>query len=639
MPYSFSQTPVSIQQLSSALINMQNSSVLYIYKDSNGVIRGSNDEQAIQTNNMGYPYQFIDGTQTYTLVPITSIQNIPWNYPYSTLPTGYDPSLVVWIDGREIKAVNQSLQKLSSKGYSSDVLFLETSPTNDFVYSNDNTIDLTNGSYIHSQNEITPMMNFKLFFVFTCPNQTQSDGYVFEYDKLVVKIIQTYGTDETLQYMVCATYGLAAIGFIAFKPSDTNFMYSLYVDNNGSFILSGNTSDYHDPPGLYDLTASKFYIGSDFRGEHVSGIKIHELLFYQNSSAITANYTSMSSYLSSRWSLTTYIDEHNLPLMLLSNTGGDVTVFQHIFGGRPYDVHVCKSNTTLNVSNAGYIRAIYIIGGGASAGTSYFGSGGGGGAGGIIYMEDVYVTAGSYPVVIGQGGASTSLLNGNGHPKSGNNGTASSWNGYTASGGGYGAGGDNVNLSGYNGGCGGGAFTKNGNVTQPGGLGNNGTYSGAVVYSNNGGSALSSFGQCCASGGGGAGSAGFSNTQVDLTNTPSVSGTISRGGNGGDGIQLNGKVGTPLSGVTYYGCGGGGGSGSLNGYLSNPMIGLGLGSGGNNSANNTGAYDSSQVSTVQVVTPNTGCGGGCVSFDNIGGRTRTLNQTIAGASGLVIFAY
>lgn len=197
------------------------------------------------------------------------------------------------------------------------------------------------------------------------------------------------------------------------------------------------------------------------------------------------------------------------------------------------------SDGTLTVTRGGYADVL-LVGGGGSGGCGY---GGGGGAGGVLYVENIYLPAGSLDVVVGDGGSITPNDDNAGTP--GRNGEASSlWKYFVAGGGGGGSMINKNNVTnnyfpsgGGNGASGGGDGGNN--LINPGssanlgygtpGLGNNGGQSGYI----NGG------------GGGGAGAAGG-----DAGNG---SGGAQGGGDGGDGIQVS------ITGsAVYYGGGGAG---------------------------------------------------------------------------------
>jgi hypothetical protein len=156
---------------------------------------------------------------------------------------------------------------------------------------------------------------------------------------------------------------------------------------------------------------------------------------------------------------------------------------------------------------------LLLVAGGGSGGTSTGGSGGGGGggAGGALYNAAYSIGAGTYPVVVGAGGAAVSAAS-----TIGNMGQNSQFNDLVAFGGG---GGGASNGRSFMGGSGGGGgylgYTLQTGSPGVGGQGNNG---GSTLSNNNGG------------GGGGAGGAGGN------TNSGGPSGT---GGTGGPGLAYS----------------------------------------------------------------------------------------------------
>lgn len=209
-----------------------------------------------------------------------------------------------------------------------------------------------------------------------------------------------------------------------------------------------------------------------------------------------------------------------------------------------------------------------IIGGGGGGGSWH---GGGGGAGG--YLEGTTtITAGTYPVIVGQGGAGAPAV-GSPTPLSAPRGTSggnSSFNSITAVGGGGGGSGSSGNYSGLAGGSGGGASW---NAAGGTGLAGQGTNGGNRTPSSTGGA-----------GGGGAGGAGATiapwfGGAGGAGQTSSITGTaVTRagGGGGGAGIDSSGGAATGgggagggfhsgtggLAGADNTGGGGGGGSGN-----------------------------------------------------------------------------
>ncbi len=229
-----------------------------------------------------------------------------------------------------------------------------------------------------------------------------------------------------------------------------------------------------------------------------------------------------------------------------------------------------------------------VVGGGGGGGSSVpFGTAGsgGGGAGGLV-EGTLDITANSYDVIVGAGGAGGPYDTDSHH--SGSNGENSEFGSIVALGGGGGAGG---NTDGLNGGSGGGgrgdAPIAGGAALQPtsesGGFGNAGG-------TGNGGQG--------GGGGGGAAAAG-GNASGDA------------GGNGGAGLA------STITGGSLVYAGGGGGGGRTDGTPGSGGVG-----GGGSGANDTTTATSGQA--------NTGGGGGGGDDDNAGGD---------GGSGVVYVRY
>ena len=237
---------------------------------------------------------------------------------------------------------------------------------------------------------------------------------------------------------------------------------------------------------------------------------------------------------------------------------------------------------------------VLIVGGGGGGGASTSNNGGGGGgAGGYIALSNYGINAGTFTIVVGDGGKGAR----NGGAADSTSGNVSSAFGYTAAGGGRG-GSDTGSNTGGNGGSGGGnggsggAATANGNIPSlyPS-QGNNGGAGGTGTYQNQG-----------AGGGGGAGAVGQDR---------------SGGTSGAGGAGL-----TWLDGNTYAG-GGGGGASNVG------TVGALGGDGGGASGASTGTL------TANSGNVNTGGGGGGAAQNystntNIGGN---------GGSGVVIIRH
>jgi len=264
------------------------------------------------------------------------------------------------------------------------------------------------------------------------------------------------------------------------------------------------------------------------------------------------------------------------PILGTYATGGTVTYS----GG--YTIHTFTGNGSLGVSVGGDVEYLVVAGGGSGgARADNNGGGGGGGAGGFRTGTGFAVTAQTYPITVGAGGAAAAPGN-----NPGNKGSNSIFSTITSTGGGRGGAysSDDDGTGGSGGGAGRNGGFKTGSAGNEGGFtpseGNSGGDAGNVSV---------------AAGGGGAGAVGANG-----------GGTGAGAGGAGVASSISG------SSVTYAG-GGGGGADSIG----NRGIG-GAGGGGN------GGYDGSGGGTAG--TANTGSGGG-------GGTAG------AGGSGIVIIRY
>jgi len=303
----------------------------------------------------------------------------------------------------------------------------------------------------------------------------------------------------------------------------------------------------------------------------------------------------------------------------ISATGGTITT------SGDYKIHTFTGDGCFVVSTGnsgpGTAADYLVVAGGAGAGGD---GGGGGGAGGVRFASETFcmpsapanpragassltVSATTYPITVGGGGAGTSP--GPVGPVGGS-GSNSVFSTITSTGGG--GGGGNASGNGVDGGSGGGARANSGG-SSPGGSGNtppvspsqgsDGGVGGASPWGGAGGGggmmATGSTGPAGPSGGPGGGGGGA-------------------GGNGGGFPTAFGSNGELCGSFRYYAGGGGGGSGPAADAPTTPG---GLGGGGNA----TGPGGNSDA------TANTGGGGGGGHGNDEGGG--------AGGKGIVIIRY
>jgi hypothetical protein len=303
------------------------------------------------------------------------------------------------------------------------------------------------------------------------------------------------------------------------------------------------------------------------------------------------------------------------------------TNYERIYGNTYYYVYTNSGSITFHHDT---ICDVFLIGGGGSGGGTI---GGGGGSGACVISIGYTFVAGTYDIVVGQGGLGVQLEN------FGNNGGYSRiGNIFVAKGGG---GGGKFDKSGKAGGSSGGSGADYAGATDNvvfTNVVNGNIVSGPIITSNYailgniGGTSVESTGdrnELNAGGGGGIGSHG-------------ISGTLAAVGTGGDGayevVLQNGvtyKFKDHFSPSTSFGVahdnkyyiGGGGGGG---GYQDSIVLingGYGGGGSGIDAKGPTGANGM----------PNTGSGGGAISYNDAQSGVGILSGS--GGSGLVIIRY
>lgn len=212
--------------------------------------------------------------------------------------------------------------------------------------------------------------------------------------------------------------------------------------------------------------------------------------------------------------------------------GGDTI----ISGG--YKIHHFRGSSEFVVESGSKSVEVLIVAGGGGGGATYGGSGGGGGGGIITQTVSGVITPGSYPVIVGAGGAIA------------NDGNDSSIFGLTAVGGGRGTSESPSATNNSGGSGGGGGITYTSGASGTSGQGNAGGNGGGPLY-----------GSVYGGGGGGYGSAGTNGALRLYVNTN----YFADGGNGGDGYT------TSFSGTSAEYAGGGRG-GQRAEYGGNPGV-------------------------------------------------------------------
>jgi hypothetical protein len=323
------------------------------------------------------------------------------------------------------------------------------------------------------------------------------------------------------------------------------------------------------------------------------------------------------------WMVTDSGDTQDLQQpQFVAATGGTILTCgnykTHVFTGPGSFVVSCGGN------DAGSNSVEYLVIAGGGGGGRATSSGGGGGAGGFRQnypsptIAGLPVTATTYPITIGSGGAGQVYPGGT---APGTQGSSSIFSTITSTGGGYGAGGSESPApvrNGGPGGSGGGAVYGTGTPAPVSSVGSGNTPPVSPSQGNPGGSGGPQGGAHGGGGGGGAGATGSN-------------GSNPAGGAGGIGSSWTNPLfgptapsyGTsgPVPGVRYFAGGGGGGSQCI----SAPGGAGGSGGGGAGGPGTPGA-----VSQGTAGTTNTGGGGGGSGNDRGGGT---------GGSGIVLIRY
>jgi len=284
---------------------------------------------------------------------------------------------------------------------------------------------------------------------------------------------------------------------------------------------------------------------------------------------------------------------------LVNTTGGTVVETP------TYRLHAFLSSGTFYTDTAMNVDVL-VVGGGGAGGQGYGDQDtgkGGGGAGGVVYKQGHSITAGTYPIIVGAGGAGRSH-GWNSATTSGMKGDNSTAFGVTALGGGGGGASDNYAAP-TSGGSGGGGGSRNGTDSNTQGAASiQTTFAGWTTKGNSGGYGGGN-GNYGGAGGGGAGGVG---------GTPVVSVNNSTGGNGGIGVDLSGIFGNWFGEGGYFGGGGGGGSYSTSALLAQSSGGQGGGGNGVSAREYSAGAGVFSINRINGL-PGTGGGGGGASED------------------------
>ena len=416
-------------------------------------------------------------------------------------------------------------------------------------------------------------------------------------------------TDLKVIYSARSTQASIAVGVLfTFNASTSNFS-SKVLYGSGSSASSFSSARYAGSVPGSTATASTLsnneiyipnYTSSNYKSYSVDTVTENNAT--ESYAYIAAGLWSDTPALTSL-TLTpengTFVEHSTFYLYGISNvtsttkaTGGIVS------SDGTYNYHMFPYSGTFTPTTAISADVLVIAGGGGSTSESSGGGGAGGGAGGVCYQTSRSITAGSYTVTIGAGGAAVST-------GSRNSGTNTIFDTITANGGGGAGFASNDSSgnpsSGGSGGGGGGYFS----INNPGAAATQGNSGGATGYGNAGGGGITN--NFTTGGGGGSGAVGQNGNGS------------TKSGDGGAGKDTwSSWASVTSTGVNGFYAGGGGG-GCRSDQTPTPGAG---GSGGGGAGAGTGGTAGSGVA-------NTGSGGG-------GSNSGTAGS---GGSGLVIIRY
>lgn len=345
--------PSSLQSLASAFSSIPNNTSIYLYKNSNGNVIASTSENPLITASVGYAFNFIDGTVVYTIPAISSLASIPWTYTgVNTLQASssnlWNSKCYIWIDAKETKSINQSLQKIQSKDYTTNYVLIENTTPYSFLYPTD-TLDLSSGACIESNDALQIYQYFAVCITCQIPTFTSATT-IFQHNRLSLRLI-THADIDNVQSSQIAVYdnGVYIKGLNIVIGSTK---YSIYFDHTSALIVNNATSNMTNQatPSYYVNSAIKMYIGSDSTKSYPAYVKIHEVLYYvSTANDINATSSNIMGYLKTRWSWVDYVPTGNTPAQFLSQispvTGTEAS---YVSGEYGYYTLASPANITYN---------------------------------------------------------------------------------------------------------------------------------------------------------------------------------------------------------------------------------------------------------------------------------------------------
>ena len=566
------------------------------------------------------------GTQGI-VYPQTPLQNwVPWRYAAAFVPS-VAGTVSMWLDGADpagtgVKPSNgATVSTWVDKSGNGKNLTAVGTPT--YVTAS-SSVYLNGSSYLQNTN-----FSFTIYTIFIVSVQASDQGPLYTTTTSGAGSSGFFPRYSNGNYYLATSDGDGWLSAASTFVNGTTYIYSIQYDSLNNINLWSNGSILPVITGTAGtLTRNMFILGKRNVGgfqENMTG-NVFEVVQY-NSDIGQTSRQQVEGYLAWKWGL-----QANLPANhpyknaspTTTNPGGVSrppnvlpipsirisarAIAQQAFGitganssniANGYYFYYFTSPTATAVISNPNSKSITIFALGGGGGGGYF-VGGGGGAGGLQTLTSAL--NGSYSITVGNGGAGSTGPSSTGPPGSNGSNTTVIGSGVSITALGGGGGGTTFNVSGANGGCGGGA---------PYGSSAYGT--GSQGYN----------GQPAASGGlsGGGGGVGGAGGHGGLNKD---------GGYGYGGTAVS----TYIDGIQY---GGGGGAGNNN--PGNETGGFAT-SGGGAGALDSVLYGNVASSYAKSGTSNTGGGGGGGGNVNQASTTNVpLQNGGSGGSGIVILSY
>lgn len=310
--------PQNVLQMATAFTNAPPNSSIYFYKDVNGVVRSTNIENMTNDIGVGYPYQFINGDQIYTQLPVTNYNDIRFINPGSTtIPSLWNDKLKVWIDGSDKRTISSEKQKIISKSYGAMTYLIENTTDYNFQTGTDNII-CSNNSNIETTNTLDVKPYWALAIIFKLdPLQTADNKLIFQHNRVTIKLTNNIAADGTTQLMIGLFDNSTFIQGLELSPNSSP-LYYIFCDNSGNLDVNNVRCNQSKPTfDFFQTTTQKLYLSSINGQSNIStNLTLYELLYFTSDNNDCPTKTTVDTYLTNKHTnIDVYTPLHNtLPI-------------------------------------------------------------------------------------------------------------------------------------------------------------------------------------------------------------------------------------------------------------------------------------------------------------------------------------